>query len=159
MVIIMRFKVIVPIILAIVLGVFMSKFMYKQYDYSINLKTVFGGNVNKAYFIEYGVFPSYDDMQKGVINLSSYIYEIINNNYYVYGGITKSRDNSLKLKGFFEKNGYNIYIKEIAIEDDDFLEKLYEFDELLSRTSDDGAIKAICNQVLAKYEEMVISRV
>ena len=155
----MRFKVIVPILLAIVVGVFMCKFMYSQYDYKVNLKTVFGGNVEKAYFIEYGVFSSLEEMENAVINLSSYIYEEINKNYYVYVGITKSRENASKLKGYFEKFGYNIYIKEIAVDNDDFLEKLYEFDALLSRTNDDGAIRTICNQVLAKYEELVLINV
>ena len=134
----------------------MCKFIYNQYDYNINLKTVFGGNVEKAYFIEYGEYQSNDEMEKAVVNLSSYIYETISNNYYVYIGITKSKENASKLKGYFEKLGYNIYIKEIAVDNDDFLEKLYEFDSLLSRTNDDGAIKTICNQVLAKYEELVL---
>ena len=155
----MRFKVIVPVVLACVVGVLMCKFMYNQYDYSINLKTVFGGNVERAYFIEYGTYSSYDEMEKASLNLSSYIYEEINKTYYVYVGITKSRENAQKLKGYFEKNGYNIYIKEIAVDDDDFLEKLYEFDSLLARTNDEGAIRAIENQVLSKYEEMVLKGV
>ena len=145
--------------MAIVVGFFMSKFIYNQYDYSINLKTVFGGNVEKAYFIEYGEFQSLDEMEKSVVNLNSYIYEEINKHYYVYVGITKSKENASKLKGYFEKSGYNIYIKEIAIDNDEFLEKLYDFDALLVRTNDDGAIRTICNQVLAKYKELVLNSV
>lgn len=137
----------------------MCKFIYNQYDYSINLKTVFGGNVERAYFIELGEFTSLDEMEKAVVNLSSYIYEEINKNYYVYVGITKSKENASKLKGYFEKLGYNIYIKEIAIDNEEFLEKIYNFDALLSRTNDDGAIRTICNQVLAKYKELVLKNV
>ena len=155
----MKFKVIVPIILAIVLGVLMTKFLYNQYDYSINLKTVFGGNVERAYFIEYGQYNSYDEMANAVINLNSYIYEEIGKKYDVYVGITKSKENAIKLKGYFEKNGYNINIKEIAVNNEDFLEKIYEFDSILSRTNDDGAIKTLCNQVLAKYKELVLNNV
>ena len=155
----MRFKIIVPVFMAILVGFLMCKFMYNQYDYSINLKTVFGGNVDRAYFIEYGIYNSSDEMEKAVVNLNSYIYEEINKTYYVYIAITKSKENASKLKGFFEKNGYNIYIKEVAVDNEDFLQKLYEFDSLLSHTSDEGAIKAIENQVLAKYQEMVLTSV
>ena len=155
----MRFKIIVPIILAIVSGVLMTKFVFNQYDYSFDLKTVFDGNVSRAYFIEIGSYPTYEEMQMSAANLSSYIYEKIGDKYYVYVAITKSKENAKKIKEYFIKNGYNIYIKEIAIENELFFEKLYEYDTLLSNLNDEKAILTLCNQVLETYEELVTKNV
>ncbi len=137
----------------------MTKFVYNQYDYSFDLKTVFDGNVSRAYFIEIGSFDTYEDMKIGASNLASYIYEQISNKYYVYTAITKSRENAKKLKEYFSKNGYNIYIKEIAIENEAFMEKLYEYDTLLANLNDEKAIMTLCTQVLTTYEELVTKNV
>ena len=155
----MRFKVIVPFLLAVVVGFLLGKFMFNQYDSKVNLKSVFNDNGEDVYFIQHGVYSSKESMEKNVIKLNSYIYEEKENKYYVYIGITKLSQNAQKLKDFFENKGYSIYIKQIKITNNSFLEALVSYDDLLSKTVDNKAIMEVCNQVLAKYKELDVSSV
>ena len=60
-----------------------------------------------------------------------------------------------KKKNFnkFIKNNFNLSKKVKSL--DDVKNILKQYDELLSKTDDTESIKVICNQVLAKYEELV----
>ena len=77
--------------------------------------------------------------------------------YYTYIGITKNKENCDKLKGFFEKMGYITYIKEFNVDSEAFIEVLNQYDNLLLQTDDEKTIKAICIQVLGKYEELILN--
>ena len=61
------------------------------------------------------------------------------------------------LKGYFANLGYNIYVKEIEINNSSFMEVLVQYEEMLRNTDDEKTIRAIISQVLSKYEELVIS--
>ena len=52
---------------------------------------------------------------------------------------------------------YETIIKEFGISNKNFLELLVNYDEVLKNTNDETAISSIINQVLVKYEEVVIS--
>lgn len=133
----------------------MGKFMFNQYDSSINIKPVFNDTGEAVYFVQQGVYSSEESMEKNVINFSSYIYEKKEDKYYVYIGITNDEKNASKLKDFFENKGYSIYVKEMKVKDKDFLDALVSYDDLLSKTTDEKAIMEVCNQILAKYKELV----
>lgn len=142
-----------PIISAIVIGFCLAKFMFNQYNYDANISTVFN-NGTKVYFLQQGVYSDYDSMQKSLAGFNYYIYTLKEDKYYVYVSITKSEENLEKLKGYYNDLGYSIYVKEININDNEFLTLLDTYDVLLSKTTEKSVIEAIITQTLSKYEEL-----
>ena len=60
-------------------------------------------------------------------------------------------------KCFTNGTGSYFYVKELDVNNKKFNEVLNQYDALLKETTDDKAISTICNQVLSKYEELVIN--
>lgn len=148
-------KIIFSLISAIIVGFLFGKFMFSQYDYKSNIKTVFNEKNEKVYFIQQGVYSSIESMEKNVTDFTHYIYDEIDGKYYVYVGITKLDENVSKLKDYFKNMGYIIYVKEFNVDNSEFLKALETHDELLLQTTDSKAIKTIQNQILSKYEELI----
>lgn len=146
-------KKIFPVISAIIIGLSLAKFMFNQYNYDGNLSTVFN-NGTKVYFIQQGVYSSYESMQTSLASFSYYIYSLENDKYYVYVAITRSEENVEKLKGYYSTLGYSIYVKELNINNIEFLNLLDQYDTLLSKTQENSVIEAITIQALTKYEEL-----
>jgi len=149
-------KYIFPIISALLVGFLLAKFMIDQYDKKEKLKMVFNFSEN-IYFIQQGVYSTKESMEKNLTDFAYYIYNVENEKYYVYVGITKSKENSEKLKDFYNSLGYITYIKEISVDSDAFISVLEQYDNLLTETDDEKTIKAICSQVLSKYEELILN--
>ena len=147
---------IVPIISALLVGFLLAKFMIDQYDKKENLKTIFN-NSNTLYFIRQGIYSDKESMEKNMTDFSYYIYNLEDDKYHTYIGIKSSKKNSQKLKDFYEKLGYITYIKEINISSKSFMEVLEQYDKLLENTDEEKTIKAICSQVLSKYEELILN--
>ena len=98
-------------------------------------------------------------MRENVINFPYYIYMNKDNKYYVYIGITQSQENLERIKGYYEKKGYIINVKDYKIEEESFLIALEQYDNLLAESKDDSIIEGVCSQVLSKYEELVLKNV
>lgn len=147
-------KKIFPIISAIIIGVCLAKFMFNQYNYNSPLSTVFN-NGTKVYFLQQGVYSSYESMQTSLASFSYYIYTLESDKYYVYVAITKSEENLEKLKGYYSNLGYSMYVKELSINNTEFLNLLEQYDTLLLKSSENSVIEAITIQTLTKYEELI----
>ncbi|NLM62814.1 MAG: hypothetical protein GX190_00675 [Mollicutes bacterium] len=147
---------IMPVVLCILIGFLLSKFMLNQYQDKQNIVPVFNSG-QTLYFFQYGVYSSFESMQDHTQKLSGYIYNYDNNFYYVFIAITASLENVEILKGYFKSIGYDIYVKEFNITDKEFLEILEYYDVLLGKTKEPQAIQAICRQVLEKYKERVLN--
>lgn len=141
-------KKILPILLGLIVGLFFTKIFYSSY----NANYVFNENVN-VYVLQQGVYSSIENIEKNV-GLDYYIYEKNNDMYYVYASFSTNLENVEKLKEFFEKKGYSIYVKEISLLSSSFTEILKQYDLLLEKTDDDSAIGAIIASVLSEYEEV-----
>ena len=150
----MKLKNIFPVVLCILIGFFMGIFMIKQYRTDTDVVSLTGETL---YFLQTGVYSSEESMREAMQNTSYYIYTKENNMYYSYIGITKNKKNLQKLQEFYKSAGYDIYIREIFISDVSFLTVLEQYDNLLSETTDIKIIKSIENQVLSKYEELMIN--
>lgn len=150
----MKLKNIFPVVLCILVGFFMGTFMFKQYKLDTDTVSLTGENL---YFLQTGVYSSEEDMKKNMSNTFYYIYTKENNMYYSYIGITKNKKNLDKLKGYYKQEGYDIYVREIFVSDISFLTVLEQYDNLLLETTDTKIIKSIENQVLSKYEELIIN--
>ena len=152
----MKFKGLYSIVLCVVIGGLMSKFILDQYDNTTNeIKTSL--TKDTVYFYQQGVYSSKESMEENVNNVQYYIYNMNDNKYYVYIGMTAKEENKEKLQEYFKNIGYETYIKEYEITNQQFLEVLQQYDLMLEKTDDSNTISAICSQVLAKYEELVIS--
>lgn len=148
-------KYLTTLLLALVIGFFLANFFIKQYDNYNGIKVSNTGD--SLYFIQYGVFSSVESMEENTISLQNYVYSEDEGLYYVYVGITSIKENAEKIVEFYNNNGYEAIIKEFEIFNVNFLESLKTYDEVLKNTNDETAIASIINQVLIKYEEVVIN--
>lgn len=142
------------IILAISIGFFMGKTFLEQYDGYKGIR-IASSTGDIVYFIKYGEFNSYDEMEKETISLSNYIYNEVNGKFIVYVGITDSNSNLIKLTNYYNKLGYNTITEEYLITNQQFLNILKDYDAILENTDDEVVITSISSQILTKYEEYV----
>jgi len=145
-------RVIIPILISISLGYFFGKLMFNLYEN--RTLPVVQTNEN-VYFLQSGVYSSYDSMINNCAKQSNYVYLVEEGRYHVFVAITKNEKLLEKLKDFFIKKGNNIYVKEYGVSNMEFLELLNQYDKLLEYSNDDDSIRAITKQVLSNYEEVV----
>lgn len=151
----MNLKNILPAILCILVGFFMSNFMFQQYDKEGASKV--SSERNNVYFFQIGVYSSLENMKESLKNVETYIYEESDKLFYAYVGMTKESTNLEKIEGYFKELGYVIYRKEKKVTSATFQEVLAQYDLMLKETTDKKTIGSIMNQVISKYEELVLS--
>lgn len=149
-------KNILLMLFCIGLGFYLAFLFFQSYQAKEVKPVSLQSNIEKAYFIQLGVYSNLDQMKQKLSDLKYYIYMKENEFYYAYAAITKTEENQKKLKDFFTNLGYDIYVKEIELDNPEFRKILIQYDTLLKETKDENAIMEICNQVLKKYEELVI---
>lgn len=148
-------KYIMPILVALVTGLILGRFVLNQYEFEGKIVPV-GSNGKNAYFIQQGVYSSKESMEENVTDFPYYIYSIIDDKYYVYIGITFLEENLDKIKGYYEKMGYITYVKELSVDNQNFITVLEQYDSLLQGSSEEEIIGTVCSQVLSNYEELVL---
>lgn len=150
-------KNIATIVACIAIGFLLGEFMFKQYNKEEQTAPMMQETEQMLYFLQQGVYSNLDSMKQNLTDFEYYTYTEKDGKYYVYVAIIKSQKNMEKLKGFFEKLGYDIYVKQISVKSSAFLEVLNQYEQLLDGTDDEKTIKAACSQILAKYEELVVN--
>lgn len=146
-------KYYMPILLSLTIGILMAYFIISQYE-SYDGITV-SKFASKLYFVQSGVYSDKNNMLEAMSKFSSYIYSIEDNMFYSYIGVSSSKENAMKIQDYYKKIGYDTLIKEKIVDNSEFIEILSQYDEILSKTTDDDSIKVICSQVMSKYEEYV----
>jgi predicted nucleotide-binding protein (sugar kinase/HSP70/actin superfamily) len=149
----MRVKMFIPIILSILVGYLFGNIIFKKYNH--NIIDVFN-ETTKVYFLQQGVYSSVDSMQKNTKSLKNYIYTKDNNYYRVYVAITKDVENANKLKEIFTNLGNDIYVKEMSVSNNNFVNILEQYDKLINATDDSNSIIDIVKEILVKYKELVV---
>lgn len=139
-------KYILTIIISLLVGVFLSNYVIKEYDSDI-LSTF--SEKKTLYLIQQGVYSSMDSMKENTSNLNEYIYSNIDNLYYVYVGITLDVENASKIQKIYDME---TIIKTNIISDKELIEYIEKFDIVLKETNDKETIKEITKQVLKKYK-------
>lgn len=107
-----------------------------------------------VYFLQQGAYSSEENMKKNTTGLEKYIYAKEGNMYKVYVGITKTKENAEKLKEYYNKNGNDIYIKEMTLKNNEFLDDLTQYDKLLEEAKDETAAISVAGQIISKYKEV-----
>ena len=148
-------KYLLTILVALIVGFFLGNFLLKQYnDYnSLTVST----ETTELYFFQYGVYSNLENMEENTINLENYIYKIEDNKYYVYIGLTGNKNNIDKLNKYFKSLGYDVIVKSYYISNQEFINLLNNFDEVIKNTEDSTVLSSIICQTLQKYEEVVNS--
>lgn len=149
-------KYLLSIISSMIIGYFMASYLFKQYNYDTKITSVFN-NSDVVFLIQQGVYTSIDSMKENMTSFSYYIYNLENDKYYAFIGITKNQDNLTKLEDFYKSKGYSIISKQVDISNKEYINILDQYDNLLSTTDNGDTINAIMMQALTKYEEMVIN--
>ena len=93
-------------------------------------------------------------MEKNTLSLVNFVYNVIDDKYYVYIGITKEHDNLIKLNNYYSSLGYQTITEEFLITNKEFLDELVNFDSILANTNDEVVISSISSLILEKYEEI-----
>lgn len=138
------------IIISILLGIFFSLILYLNY----RKNTIIIKNYDTLYFLQISAYKDLNNVDKIVNNLQSYIVIEENDNlYHVYVGITLDQKNSEKIKEFYKKNDYNIYVREKVISCKNFISDLKNYDALLSKSDNKSTVDKIEKEVLKKYKE------
>lgn len=148
-------KYLFTLLVALVIGFFLADVFISQYKDFEGIKV--SGIGEELYFIQYGVFSSQSSMEENTISLQNYVYNLENDLYYVYVGITQNEENATKIQEYFKDLGYDTILKNYYISNDEFLEAIKNYDKVLIQTNDTTAIASVINQTLSKYEEVVIS--
>ena len=146
-------KYLFPVTVSLVLGVLMAYLLISSYDNAEGITV--SKNAETVYYVQRGVYSTKENMENNMADFEHYIYNVEDNMYYTYIGMSKNKKNAEKIKEFYKEKGYDTYIKEKITDNESFLTILGQYDELLSQTDEGDTISIICNQVLAKYEELV----
>lgn len=105
------------------------------------------------YLFQYGVYESKESLNN--INIK-YTYEIKDNKYYAYVGMTTKKDNIEKLENYFKSLNIETYVKEVKL-DDEFYNVIKQYDLLLDEAITNDSIKTIMETVVAKFEEIILN--
>ena len=146
-------KYLLPVSISLILGISMAYFIIRQYETMPALAV--SSEAESLYYIQRGVYQDMDTMSDNMKDFTNYIYNVEDNQYHSYIGITTSKDNASKIQNYYKEAGYETKIEERITDNKDFINILKQYDELLAKTDDSESVKVICNQVLAKYEELV----
>lgn len=123
--------------------------------YKEKLSNSFLSEGKPYYFIQEGVYSSTSSMQENTKDLLVKTVDSKNDKQYVYLGITRDEKNAKKLKEIYENKGYQIYIKEQNLSNEEFYNNVTQFDILINSTNKESEILTIEEVVLANYEELI----
>ena len=123
--------------------------------YKEKLSNSFLNEEKTYYFIQEGVYSSTSSMQENTKELLVKTVDSKNDKQYVYLGITRDEKNAKKLKEIYENKGYQIYIKEQNLSNEEFYNNVTQFDILINSTNKESEILTIEEVVLANYEELI----
>lgn len=149
----MKYKFLIPITLSIILGLFFGKIFFD--NYKTTSLTVFDEK-DKIYMLQTGVYSSKEKMKENFKDYEKYLYIQVEDGYHLYLGITKNKEIASKLKEYYNKLGYSIYVKETIIESQEFLSVLGEYDKILDIATEKD-IPEIEKIIVSNYKEMVLN--
>jgi len=148
----MNIKVIVPIFFSILVGFLFGKVIFNNYE--DNTVNAFNEG-EKLYFIEIGEYESETDVKK-IKNVDDFLTILENDTYKVYVGITKSKENSQKIKEFYSDTYNNISVREKYVDNETFIIQLKEYDKVVSIITKLDDLSSVQKIIFSNYEEMVL---
>lgn len=148
-------KYFLTISISLIIGFFLSFFLLNQYKDYTGIAVY---NEGEEYiFLKLGTYNSKEEMESNAINLENYVYRKDDDKYSMYVGITKNKDNAVKMKNYYESKNLNVEEKNFYISNKKFNESIENLDNILINSNDEVVINEIINQGLNKYEEIILN--
>lgn len=154
MVIKMRYKFILSVLAAVLLGALLGHFLFLKYQQET--EDVLMQVENKIFFLQEGVYDNQQEATDATKELDTKIIVKQDAKYYVYLAITQSEQNLEKLKKLYQEKGLDITVKEMNITEESFINTLVQMDGLLEKVTTEEEIDPINKVILANYEEIVL---
>ena len=110
------------------------------------------------YFLQEGVYSNEKIMLENTKDLETKLVNKENDKFYVYLGITRDEKKAKKIKQIYNNKGYQLYIKEVSLSNEEFYNNVTQFDLLIKNTDKKEEILTIEEVVLANYEEIIKSQ-
>ncbi|MBQ2639450.1 MAG: hypothetical protein IJF92_01645 [Bacilli bacterium] len=133
----------------IIIGIFCSKYIS-----NINAKSLFESG-ESYYFIQEGIYSNKEVMNSDIKDIKNRAIIHKNNKYYVYVGISKDLEIAKLIKKIYENKGYQIYIKELNVNNKEFSNNVDQFDLLIKNSNSNEDVLMIESVVLSNYEEII----
>ena len=141
------------IILSLCIGCLLAYLIINSYDDASPLSV--SSSAEEIYYLQKASYTTKEAMEDDMQAFGHYIYNVEDNMYNAYIGISANKKGIEKIKNYYQNKGYNTDIKTKITDNENFITVLKQYDTVLLETEDEKAISTICNQVLTKYEEMV----
>ena len=138
-------KIVVPIFLAVFCGFLCGRLMFNIYEEK-GSSTL---NSNVIYLLLDTSYNNYDEMKASTIS-SNYIYYEDKGKYNVVVALTKNEDNISKIEELYNKK---LTINKYLINDEEIINKLHEYDEKLSNSTNNDEIKDIIRDMNNIYKD------
>ena len=138
-------KIVIPIFLAVICGTLCGRLMFNIYEEK-GSSTL---NSNVIYLLLDTSYNNYDEMKASTIS-SNYIYYEDKGKYNVVVALTKNVDNISKIEELYNKK---LTINKYLINDEEIINKLNEYDEKLSNSTNNDEIKDIIRDMNNIYKD------
>ena len=138
-------KIVIPIFLAVICGTLCGRLMFNIYEEK-GSSTL---NSNVIYLLLDTSYNNYDEMKASTIS-SNYIYYEDKGKYNVVVALTKNEDNISKIEKLYNKK---LTINKYLINDEEIINKLNEYDEKLSNSTNNDEIKDIIRDMNNIYKD------
>ena len=145
-------SVIIPLLFAVCLGFYGAKIAYEFYEF----KSVVSEVSHNAYAIQYGVYTNPETLTSILSDLDNYVVSLEDGKYYVYLGFTTDYKNLSKIRNMYEESGTEVYIRELYIDNEEFVSSLEQYDVLLNNVSVEEDIISVNKAILSSYDEIIL---
>ena len=146
----MKNKLVVALIF-IISGIVVGNNLYNKVDFK--LLNTFKEN-NDFYLLQLGTYDTKEIMQRDTRDINPKVYEVKNDKYYVYVGISSNMNNLNKIKDIYKDE--ELTTKVINIKDEEFINNLRQFDILIDNTNDKDEILTIEEVVLSSFNKKIL---
>ena len=144
-------KMLIMGILFIILGFIIGNIIFGNNKLLIRKNRI----ATTYYLLQEGVYSSEESIKKNLSTIPIKAYDIDNNQYYVYLGITKDYEVANKLKKIYSNRGYKTYIKKKTILSPTFSNNINQLDLLIKKTEEEDKILMIEEIALSSYMKNV----
>lgn len=149
----MKKSTILCVLGAVMIGILIGRYIFNEYK--AEAETTMKDINSSIYLMQYGVYSTEESMTENSKKLKNYFYFKDNDGYHVLIGITKKEDLKQKIIDSY-KITEDIYMKKENTNNQEFLNLLDQYDNLVSTTEDEDTIISAEKQILSKYEELIL---
>lgn len=114
--------------------------------------------VNSVYFLLENCYEEETEAKEKAEKFSSFTILKQDGRYCLYLGMTRDKDNALKIQELWKKQNVSLSRKEFVVENDKFLSELSQYDVLLKNAKKQEEIEGILKSIFSTYDETVLLR-